>query len=147
MKTTWSWRGKVILITRGSKEVSQQNQGRGGEWDSFFVSAVWICFDINNLEPFFLIITGIIYCYQIKLMKILLAPDLEQVFHILPLGRQYLCLAPGTIAASWTVQVMKDCWDSLCPPAGEQAGALSLTRYIHCGCRKGTAGAVGKICF
>lgn len=80
------------LITRGSEEVSQQNQGKGGEWGSFCVSEVWICFDINNLEPLFLIIiTGIIYCYLIKLMKSLLAPDLEQVFHILPLGRQYLC--------------------------------------------------------
>lgn len=135
------------LITRGSGEVSQQNQGKGGEWGSFCVSAVWICFNINSLEPLFLIIiTGIIYCYLIKFMKSLLAPDLEQVFHVLPLGRQYLCLAPGTSAASLTV---KDCWDSLCSPAGARAGALSLTRYIHHlwmqegRCRD----TVGKICF
>lgn len=101
------------LITHGSEEVSQQNQGKEGEWDNFCVSAVWICFDINNLEPFFLIITGIVSFYLIKLMESLLAPDLEQVFHILPLGRQNVCLAPGTIPASWTVQVMKDCWGSL----------------------------------
>lgn len=98
------------LIARGSEEVSQQNQGTTGEQGSFCASAVWICSDTSSLEPLFLIIiSGIIYCYLIKLMKSLLDPDLEQVFHILPLGRQCLCLATGTTAASWAVHVMRDC--------------------------------------
>lgn len=75
------------LITRGSEEVSQQNQGTAGERGSFCASAVWICSDTSSLEPLFLIIiSGIIYCYLIKLMMSLLAPDLEQVFHVLPLA-------------------------------------------------------------
>lgn len=100
-------------------------------------------------HSFLIIITGIIRGYLIKLMKSLLAPDLEQVFHVLPFGRQYLCLAPGSMAASWTVGVIKCCWDSPCSPASALAGVFSLTSYIHClwmqeGHCRGNGTTVGK---
>lgn len=100
--------GKLLNNTWQQRSFTTKS-GKGGGVGQFLCISIWICFDINNLEQFFLIITGIISFYLIKLMESLLAPDLEQVFHILLLGRQNLCLAPGTIAASWTVQVMKDC--------------------------------------
>lgn len=84
--------GKLFKKHVAVKKFHNKTREREGSGAVFFVSAVWIWFDTNSLEPLFLIIiTGIICCYLIKLMKSLLAPGLEQVFHVLPLGRQDLC--------------------------------------------------------